>query len=348
MKLLKQHIKTWLCFIAISSLVACSDEEAMQMTSQTPLTTQAQNMTVRAIPVPEYYTTSGAVASDHRVSISAQVSGYIKAMNVREGDRVKTNEVLVQIDPTDAKQAYLQANADLKDAKADLQRFQELLASGAISSQKVDKAKLRYDVATSNVARVKNQLSFAEVRSPVDGVVVEKRLSIGDLASPGTPILAIEDPNSLLVSTYVSENYISKIHEGDTVDISIESLHKTFVGVVRQVVQAADPVSHQFLVKVALTTSADIHPGMFAQAGFRVGTRMAMRIPQATILSRSGLHAVYVLDQDGLAQYRLIRLGASQADNVEVVSGLHDGDIIVWDGNPAIKSGMKVQAKSNG
>jgi len=146
----------------------------------------------------------------------------------------------------------------------------------------------------------------------------------------------------------VSENYISRIHEGDTVDISIESLHKTYPGIVRQVVQAADPVSHQFLVKVALTTSMDIHPGMFAQAGFRVGTRKAMMIPQATILSRSGLHAVYVLDQGGLAQYRLIRLGATQAESVEVVSGLHDGDIIVWDGNPAIKSGMKVQAKNNG
>jgi len=347
MNTIQQHMKTLAFFVAAASITACSDQVSKDHTIP-PQTTLAQTQTIHAVQVPEYYTTSGAVASDHRVSISAQVSGYIKAMNVREGDKVKTNQVLVQIDPTDAKQAYLQANADLKDAETDLQRFQELLASGAMSSQKVDKAKLRYDVATSNVARVRNQLSFAEVRSPVDGVVVEKRLSIGDLASPGTPILAIEDPNSLLVSTYVSENYISKIHEGDEVDITIESLHKTFVGIVRQVVQAADPVSHQFLVKVALTTSVDIHPGMFAQAGFRVGTRMAMMIPQSTILSRSGLHAVYILDNNNLAQYRLIRLGAHQGESVEVVSGLHDGDTIIWGSNPAIKSGMNVQTENNG
>ncbi|HID36331.1 MAG TPA: efflux RND transporter periplasmic adaptor subunit [Ghiorsea sp.] len=327
--------------LASLSLAACTDDDAYQTAAVQ--TTQAQAMTVQAQQVPEYYTTSGSVASDHKVSISAQTSGYIKVMNVREGDKVKAGQVLVQIDPTDAKQAYLQAKADLKDAKADLQRFQELLAAGAIGSQKVDKAKLRYDVATSNVARAKNQLSYAEVRSPVDGVIVEKRLSVGDLASPGAPILSIEDPNSLLVATYVTENFISKIHEGDTVDITIASLHKTFAGTVRQVVQAADAVSHQFLVKVALKTDIDIHPGMFAQAGFRVGEREAILIPQDVMQSRSGLHAVYVLDGQGIAQYRLIRLGQTHGDSVEVVAGLQAGDTIVWQGNPTLKTGMKVQ-----
>lgn len=330
-------------FAAITLFAGCSEESAVHHTGAVQ-TTQAKTMTVHPSKVAKHYTTSGTVASDHRVSISTQISGYIKALNVREGDKVKAGQILVQIDPTDAKQAYLQAKADLKDAEADLKRFQELLASGAISSQKVDKAKLRYDVAKANVARAQNQLNYAEIRSPVDGVVVEKRLSVGDLASPGMPILTIEDPNSLLVSTYVSENYVSKIHEGDTVDITIESLHKTFAGTVRQVVQAADPVSHQFLVKIALKPDADIHPGMFAQAGFRVGERQAILIPQEVIISRSGLNAVYIVDNDGLAQYRLIRLGTTQGNQVEVVSGLHDGDTIAWQGHPDIKSGMKVQA----
>lgn len=329
-----------LLLISVSLGGCASDDDTHQATIQT---SQAKSITVQAQQVPEYYTTSGAVASDHKVSISAQISGYIKAMNVREGDAVNVGQVLVQIDPTDAKQAYLQAKADLKDAQADLKRFQELLASGAVSSQKVDKAKLRYDVAKSNLARAENQLSYAEVRSPVDGVIVEKRLSVGDLASPGVPILSIEDPNSLLVATYVTENYISKIHEGDTVDITIASLHKTFEGTVRQVVQAADPVSHQFLVKVALKADVDIHPGMFAQAGFRVGERQAILIPQGVIQSRAGLHAVYIMDAQNVAQYRLIRLGQRYGEMVEVVAGLQDGDIIVWQGIPALRTGMKVQ-----
>jgi RND family efflux transporter MFP subunit len=340
---IKQKLTYITLIAAVTSLAACSDEPA-KVTTNYPTAT-AQTMTVHQQAVPAYYTTSGTVTSDHRVSISSRLSGYIRELTVREGDQVKAGQILVRVDPVDAKQALIQAKADLADAEADLNRYKELFKSGAVSKQQLSKIELRYTVAKSQVKQASNQLSYAEVRSPVAGVVVEKRLSQGDLAAPGMPILTIEDPASLLVETYVSESFISKIHENAIVDVTIPSLHKTFEGTVRQVVQAADPVSHQFLVKVALKASADIHPGMFAQAGFRVGERQAIIVPQSTLKTHSGLHAVYVLDAHGISQYRLVRLGQTLGDKVEIVAGLHDGDTIVW-GNPNIKTGMKIQAKN--
>ena len=340
---IKQKLTYITLIAAVTSLAACSDEST-QVTTNYPTAT-AQTMVVHQQAVPAYYTTSGTVTSDHRVSISSRLSGYIRELTVREGDQVKAGQILVRVDPVDAKQALIQAKADLADAEADLNRYKELFKSGAVSKQQLSKIELRYTVAKSQVKQASNQLSYAEVRSPVAGVVVEKRLSQGDLAAPGMPILTIEDPASLLVETYVSEGFISKIHENDIVDVTIPSLKQTFEGTVRQVVQAADPVSHQFLVKVALKASADIHPGMFAQAGFRVGERQAILVPQSTLKTHSGLHAVYVLDSHGISQYRLVRLGQTLGDNVEVVAGLHDGDTIVW-GNPNIKTGMKIQAKN--
>ena len=340
---IKQKLTYIALIAAVTSLAACSDEST-QVTTNYPTAT-AQTMTVHQQAIPAYYTTSGTVTSDHRVSISSRLSGYIRELTVREGDQVKAGQILVRVDPVDAKQALIQAKADLADAEADLNRYKELFKSGAVSKQQLSKIELRYTVAKSQVKQASNQLSYAEVRSPVAGVVVEKRLSQGDLAAPGMPILTIEDPASLLVETYVSEGFISKIHENDIVDVTIPSLKQTFEGTVRQVVQAADPVSHQFLVKVALKASADIHPGMFAQAGFRVGERQAILVPQSTLKTHSGLHAVYVLDSHGISQYRLVRLGQTLGDNVEVVAGLHDGDTIVW-GNPNIKTGMKIQAKN--
>jgi len=340
---IKQKLTYITLIAAVTSLAACSDESA-QVTTNYPTAT-AQTMTVHQQAVPAYYTTSGTVTSDHRVSISSRLSGYIRELTVREGDQVKAGQILVRVDPVDAKQALIQAKADLADAEADLNRYKELFKSGAVSKQQLSKIELRYTVAKSQVKQASNQLSYAEVRSPVAGVVVEKRLSQGDLAAPGMPILTIEDPASLLVETYVSEGFISKIHENAIVDVTIPSLHQTFEGTVRQVVQAADPVSHQFLVKVALKASADIHPGMFAQAGFRVGERQTILVPQSTLKTHSGLHAVYVLDAHGISQYRLVRLGQTLGDNVEIVAGLHDGDTIVW-GNPNIKTGMKIQAEN--
>ncbi len=339
-----KHKLTYIAItVAMTSLIACSDEST-QVTQDYPAAS-AQTLTVRHQAVPAYYTTSGTVTSDHRVSISSRLSGYIRELTVREGDQVQAGQILVRVDPVDAKQALIQAKADLEDAEADLNRYKELFKSGAVSKQQLSKIELRYTIAKSQVEQARNQLSYAEVRSPVAGVVVEKRLSQGDLAAPGMPILTIEDPTSLLVETYVSEGFISKIHEGDVVDVNIPSLKQTFEGTVRQVVQAADPVSHQFLVKVALKASPDIHPGMFAQTSFRIGERQAILIPQDTLQERAGLFAVYVLDADGISQYRLVRLGQTLAEQVEIIAGLHDGDTIVW-GNPNIKTGMKIQAKN--
>ncbi len=335
-----------LVLLVAVTVVACSDDEIASESAK-PVSV-ASTFKVTAEEMPVAYVTSGRVTSDHRVSISSRISGYIRELRVREGDSVQEGQVLVQVDPVDAKQALIQAKADLADAEADLQRYDELLKAGAVTSQQAEKAQLRYKVVKSQVEQARNQLSYAEIRSPVAGVVVEKRLSQGDLAAPGIAILTLEDPTSLLVETYVSERFVSRIHEGDQVDIKIASLERTFQGVVRQVVQAADPVSHQFLVKTALPAAAEIHPGMYAQTGFHIGQRQALVVPKTAIVSRSGLDGVYLLNEESVAQYRLLRLGEAQGANIEVLAGLREGDVVAWRGNPVLKSGMKVQAAGNG
>ncbi|MDQ6973328.1 MAG: efflux RND transporter periplasmic adaptor subunit, partial [Mariprofundaceae bacterium] len=252
-------------------------------------------------------------------------------------------QVLLYIDPVHAKQALVQAKADLHNAQVDLTRYQSLLKQGAVTSQQYDKVKLRYDVAKSQVKQAKHELSYARVLSPVNGVVVEKRMAQGDLASAGMPILTLEDPSSLLVQTYVSEQYVGKIHEGDHVDVAIASLKQHFQGVVRQVVKAADPISHQFLVKISLPSVVDIHPGMYAQTGFQTGVRQTLLIPNDAIVRQQGLTAVYVQDDQSIVHYRLIRVGQKIGTQWEVLAGLHAGDTIVWDGEPALQTGMKVQ-----
>jgi len=330
-------------FIVLLSLTACGDKEAETRHVKHVTTQVSHHLKISLQDVTTHYITSGTVASDHRVSISSRLSGYIRDMKVREGDKVKAGQVLLHIDPVHAKQALVQAKADLRNARADMTRYQSLLKQGAVTSQQFDTVKLRYDVAKSQVKQAKHELSYAKVLSPVNGVVVEKRMAQGDLASAGMPILTLEDPSSLLVQTYVSEQYVGKIHEGDRVDVVIASLNQNFQGVVRQVVQAADPISHQFLVKISLPSMVDIHPGMYAQTGFQTGVRQTLLIPKSAIVSQQGLHAVYVKDAQSIVHYRLIRMGQKIAGQWEVLAGLHDVDTIVWGGQPALKTGMKVQ-----
>jgi len=332
-----------LMLVVAFALQACNNESSSPIMAQNSVITQANTMTLKPVEIDAHYVTSGTVTSDHRVSISSRISGYIVKLSVREGDHVKKGQVLVRVDPIHAKQALVQAEADLADAKADKQRYESLYRDHAASKQQLDRVRLRYKLTRSQVAQARNQLGFAEVLSPVHGMVVEKRLSKGDLAQPGAAILTLEDPASLLVKTYVSEQYVSAIHAGDKVLVDIPSMSRRLPGTVRQVVEAADAISHQFLIKIALQSDSQAHPGMYAQAGFVIGVRKTLMIPAAAVVKRAGLHGVYIVDDKSIAHYRQIRLGKKRGLEVELLAGLHAGDVIAWGGTPALQTGMTVQ-----
>ena len=326
---------------ALSLLAGCGSDESVE--GVVAPTSKAEVLTLSTVELPVLYVTSGTVTSDHRVSISSRLSGYIRELPVREGDHIKAGDVLVRVDPVSARQGVVQAEADLADAKADRDRYEELFKAGAVSKQQLDRIRLRYKVARSQVEQARNQLSYAEVRSPVDGVVVEKRMNKGDLASLGASILVLEDPSSLLVETYASEQFIGAIHAGDKVEVEVASQQQPLAGLVRQVVQAADATTHQFLVKVTLEPRDDVHPGMYAQVGFKVDSRQGLQVPAAAVINRGGLNGIYVLDVDSIVHYRQIRVGQKRGESVEVLAGLRAGDRVAWNGAPALSTGMKVQ-----
>ena len=128
-------------------------------------------------------------------------------------------------------------------------------------------------------------------------------------------------------------------------NVEVAALKRTFVGSVRQLVQAADAVSHQFLIKISLEANDGIRPGMYAQTGFIVGNRKALLIPEQAVIEQAGLHGIYIVDAQGTARYRQIRLGQLKHGKAEVLVGLREGDVIAWQSEPAIKAGMQVQAR---
>ncbi len=327
---------------AALSLSACGGDEENKAAQAGGEAVQAHVLTLAATTLPEVYATSGVVTSDHRVAVGSRLSGYIREITVREGERVRKGQLLFRVDPVDARQAYEQALADLRDAENDLKRFRSLLAEHAVSQQQFDKVKLRYTVAKSKLVQAKNQLRYAEVKAPVNGVVVEKRANVGDLAAPGNPVLVIEDPNSLLVETHVSEQYISALREGDAARVWLPSAGRGLTGHVRQIVKAADPVTHQFLVKLALDEREGVLPGMFVEVRFAVGSRKGVLLPAAAIVRRAGLTGAYVLDEAGVAHYRLVRLGQRRGDAFEVLAGLHAGERIAWREDGGLRSGARV------
>ena len=333
--------------ILAGALGACSapESETAAVTGK-HAAVSAQSVVLHAVEQPVYYISSGVVSSDHRVAISSRIAGYIREISAREGDHVKKGRMLVRVDPVNARQALNQAQADFTDAETDLKRYRKLLEARAVSKRQFDKVRLRYKVAKSRVEQARNQLAYAEITSPVNGIVVKKAMNTGDMAAPGAPILVVEDPSQLLVETDVSARASAHLAVGDAVDIVIPALDTKRSGHIRQLVSAADPVSHQFHVKMTLDDTRGVHPGMFAEVRFRTGSRKALFAPRAAIVQRAGLTGVYVVDDKGVLHYRQVRLGETDRDavsggRVEIAAGLHDGDRIAW--GPKLATGQRLK-----
>jgi len=321
-------------------LTGCSGEP--ESSAQQAASINVPLIILQAEDVAEHTISSGSVTSDKRISISSRLSGYIGNIAVREGDHVKQGDALFRVDPVDVTQVVNQARADLGNATVDLKRYQSLLRENAVSKQQFDQVKLRYTLAKSKLAQAENQLQYAEVKAPVDGTVVKKLLNTGDLASPGSAVLILENAQQLSVETHVSERFIAAIHAGDKASVELASLPQPLAAVVRQVVPAADPLTHQFLVKLSLPQMPEILPGMFAEVRFAIGDRKALLLPASAIVERNGLHGVYVADADNILHYRLVRPGRKINGRIEILAGLNAGDRVAEEIRPEMLSGMKV------
>jgi multidrug efflux pump subunit AcrA (membrane-fusion protein) len=151
----------------------------------------------------------------------------------------------------------------------------------------------------------------------------------GTMASPGVPLLQVDQAGALQLEASVDESTIGAIHKGMKAQVAIDGGNSTsLAGTVAEIVPAADPASHSFLIKIDLPSSSQLRAGMYGTAEFANGTRQAILIPRSAVM-RGSLASAYVLDGQGIAQLRTLTLGATQGNLVEVLSGISSGEKLV-------------------
>jgi RND family efflux transporter MFP subunit len=321
-----------------------------------------------------YTEATGTVRAAQVAQLSSQVMGTITRMNMHEGDRVRRDEVLITIDAAQQRSAYDRANAELDAsqqniaaidaeyalAEATMMRYQVLFDQQSVSPQEYDEvktrlaaAKARRDVATAGrtqaealASEANTAVGFTRIRAPFDGLVVAKLADAGALAVPGVPLLIIEDPARLRLEAQVNESLIGAVRLGETVPVVIDSLgNQTFAGKVVQIVPMADPASRTFTVKVDLPTDPQIRSGLFGRARLAHGERKSILVPQNALMRRGQLDGVYVVGKDRIASLRYVTLGEPSANQIEVLSGLENGELIVAQPGERELSGKEIGVK---
>lgn len=360
-----KQFKQLMSVLAVSALTlaGCSSEESpqTQQAGKAPVqqTIEAQIMTVTLGSVPLTAVVPGTVVSDQKAQISSRLMGYIKDLNVKVGQEVKRGDLLFSIDSTDVKSqinqansAYQQAIAALEDAKLDYDRFNKLFKEDSVSKQQLDKIKLQYSVAQENLSAAKSgldqakaQLNYANVRAPFNGVIVEKMAEAGGLASPGQPIVVIENLQSVSVQTEVSEDLFAVLRGGDEATVIIDSQPAPLTGTIYTLVSAANPKTRTHTVKLSLPAINNVNSGTFARVSFKRGERQTIMVPQSAIVVRAGIEGVFVV-RDNKAYFTMVRTGMKMNGNVEVQAGLDLGEHIVVDNNQSLLNGDAVVAKA--
>jgi len=312
---------------------------------------------------------SGQVEAIRSANISTRVMGYITKIKVKVGDRVKAGQFLFSVNSTDvlAKKAQTeaminQADAALLSAQKDYDRFTVLYKQQSASAKELDAMTLQYQSAKASAAaaramrnEVSAQLAYTTVVAPFAGTITQKLTEEGSMASPGMPVLTIEQEGNMQVSASIPENQIASLNLGDEASMSVASVDKSIAGKVRQINPSSQFTGGQYTVKlsVAATDSKQLYAGMYVhikilknrKAGNGNQDSGAVMIPVKAIVKRDQLTGIYTVSSQNTALLRWLRLGPVSGEMVEVLSGLAKNESFILSAEGKLYNGAAVKIK---
>jgi RND family efflux transporter MFP subunit len=201
----------------------------------------------------------------------------------------------------------------------------------------------RVDQATAEKSSADLSMDYSHVVSPVTGIVTAKTIETGMIAAPGAPLLTVEDDTAYRLEAQVPESVLGAVRKGDAVRIVLEAPNKAEIqGRISEIVPSADPLTRTTIVKVDLPKASSLRSGLFGRAFLPSGERSVISVPRDLVVHHGQLTSVYVLDEK-IVRQRLIKLGKSSGDRVDVVSGLQNGDLLIVEPREKLIDGMEVR-----
>ncbi|MBE0621264.1 MAG: efflux RND transporter periplasmic adaptor subunit [Burkholderiales bacterium] len=328
--------------IALAPAAVAADAQALQ------------TATVQYREVPHNYAAEGVVEAVKQSTVAAQISGRVLAVNFDVGDRVKKGQVIVRIDPTEVNQAYsasqaqvAQAEATLRNAKAQYERTERLVEQKFMSAAAMDKvradfqaAKAQLAVAEAGAGQAAATRSYATVIAPYSGVVSERHVELGEMAVPGKPLMTGFDPGELRVTASLPQDRLAAVRKLASASVAFPALNKRVQATRISILPAADVQTHTTQVRLDLPAGIEgLYPGMFARAYFAVGRVKKLLMPIAAVAKRSEVTGAYVVEPNGEIQFRQLRLGeVEEGDAVEVLAGVAPGEKVALDPVAALEA----------
>lgn len=311
---------------------------------------------------------SGQIEAGQTVNISTRMMGFITAINVKVGDHVSKGQLLVSISNDDIKAKRAQtdamiaeAEAAFNNAKKDQERFTNLYKQQSASAKEMDNINFQFNSAKSRLEAAKQMrnevsamMSYAQLTAPFSGIVSQKLMDAGSMASPGMPILTIEQSGVLQVSVSVPENSIQHLQLGSVANVQIQSADKSFQSTVSQMNPSSQFTGGQFIVKIKIpeSTQKGLYAGMYANISIPLKNALVkttneglVLVPVSAIEYKNQLTGLYTVSSNNHALLRWVRLGKTYGDQVEVLSGLEKNENFITKAEGKLFNGASVKTK---
>jgi RND family efflux transporter MFP subunit len=314
-------------------------------------------------PVNDKITVSGQIESGQTAVISTRVMGFVTRIDVNVGEEVYPGKLLATISNADlvAKKGQVQAlvaeaEAALSDAQKDYERFSELYKSESASQKEFENATLHYHALQAKAASAREMLkevdamlSYTSLTSPIAGVVVQKNLDAGSMASPGVPILVLEKKGSFQVSASVSEHDIAFVKVGSSAEIVVKATGKRIVGKVSEVSPSGSRSGGQYQLKVTIPDNKNggLFSGMYVSlsiqsAQLAVESIGGVTVPASSIVYTDQLAGIYTVSGNQTALLRWVKLGKPVGHQVEILSGLRSDEKFILESEGKLYNGVPV------
>ena len=289
-------------------------------------------------------TRTGTLRARHEVLIHTQEEGSILELPHYEGDRVAAGEVLVRLDDALIQAQLARASATRKQAEQDLRRLRELRARNLVSEDEFTRAQTQLEVAQADEQLLRTRLGYTIIESPINGVVTARLSEPGNVVERLRHVLTVADLSSLHTTVEVSELMLPQLRVGDPAAVRIDALGgAVHTGRIVRLFPTLDPVTRRGTVEVELEpVPAGAAPGQLCRVEFRTQASDRFVIPFSALRRDDASEYVLVVDAESRAQRVNVTSGMRLAEQVEILSGLEEGQQVITKGFLGLSAGKTV------
>jgi RND family efflux transporter MFP subunit len=353
-----------LLIFGLGACAACrSSQDAKAPSAGAVVAAPVKVIKVTRQQISERLTYTGTVEAWRKINITPETAGKVAKIYVEEGQAVAKDQLLAELETESIRLQIKQAEAAVAAAEANFRnleknkdRMDRLLREKAVSDQQYEQVKLGYDAAKAQLEQAQAALNLARhyldvsiMKAPWSGVVASKNAQVGDVInpmmggfSPASGIVTLMDFSRVKIVLDVSPRDIGQVRKGQAAAVTVAGAPgREFTGTVSLVGQTADAYAKKFRVEVVCDNPDQaLRPGTFGDVVLDVGSReAALVVPQKAIVDDK-----YVfLAEGGTARRKEVRLGLQNADVVEILSGLKEGDVVIVEGNYGLENGSRIE-----